>query len=98
MAEDDSSPFPVLKEPKLPLYETLFTLNRDFESIANSIDGLRGDEVFSRETLTLYRLQTEELRAGIAHLLTGILHRRESADWAKFGQLAREIQGRLSKG
>src|SRR5215471_17429838 len=97
MAEEQLTPFPVLKEPKHPLYETLLTISGGFESITACIDGLKDEEVFPQDTLRLYRLQMEELRAGLAHMLTGILHRRESVDWATFGQQATEIQERLKK-
>lgn len=93
MAESDFSPFPVLKEPKHPLYEALLTISGASESITTCIDSLK-DEVFPQETLTLYRLQAEELRAGLAHMLTGILHRREAIDWAEFGQQANAIRER----
>ena len=97
MAENEFTPFPVLKGSKLVVYETLFTVSRDFESITTKLESLKGDEeVFPEETIKLFRLRAEEIRAGISHLLTSILHRCEAVDWNEFGKASIDLQQRLN--
>jgi hypothetical protein len=96
MAERKFTPFPVIKGNKAAVYESLHNLNLAFEFIAANIARLN-DKAIPRPLLDLYILQAEEIRAGIAHLLTSVLHRRESVDWAHYGRKAEELRKRQTQ-
>lgn len=96
MAERKFSPFPVLKGNKLVVSESLHNLNLAFASIVDNISRL-DDKAIPRPLLNLYGLRAEEMRAGIAHLLTGILHRRESVDWSHYCRKADELEKQQQK-
>ena len=97
MAERKFSPFPVLKQPKFPVYEALYNLNAAFESIAASIERL-DDKAVPAQTVKLYHMQAETLRAGLNHMITGVLLGREDKDWGHFGKQAIQIEERQKQG
>ena len=97
MAERKFSPFPVLKQPKFPVYKALYKLNEAFESLALEIECLDDSEAIPIETLRLYRTIAEELRATINHRLTGVLHMREAKDAYRFGELRRRQEKRKKR-
>ena len=76
--------------------ETCFGESLDLESVSTHLEELTA-KTFPKETLRLFRLQAETLRSEIAHLLTGVLHRRESVDWYHFGKQADDLAERLKK-
>jgi hypothetical protein len=94
MAGRKFSPFPILKQPKFPVYEALYKLNLAFQSLALEIEHLDDSEAIPLATLRLYRATAEDLRASINHTLTGVLHIREANDWYKYGKLKTQTETR----
>jgi hypothetical protein len=93
MAAKKFKPFPVLKADKLPVYNALCEVGHSVKSITDSLAEL-SDPAIPQGMLKLFRVQAEALGAGIAHLLTGVMHRRESVDWYQFGQQTDMIEQR----
>jgi len=91
------SPFPILKQPKFPVYEALYRLNLAFQSLALEIEHMDDSEAVSPNTLRLYRTMAEDLRAAINHTVTGVLHIREANDWYKYGQAKVALETKLQK-
>ena len=96
MAEKKFSPFPVLKQDKLPIYRSLCEVGQATKNITECLDEL-DDPAFPKGMLRLFRAQAETLEAGIAHLLTGVMHHRESVDWYHFGKQADDLAERQKK-
>ena len=95
MAAKKSSPFPVFKQPKKPVYEALGELNLNFDALGAEINRLENSKAIPRETIQLYRSMTEELRSVINHRVTGVLHSREAKDAFRFGRLRARQEKRL---
>ena len=95
MAARKFSPFPVLKQPKQPVYEALYKLNLAFESLAVEIERLDESEAIPFSTLKLYRTMAEELRSAINSRITEVLHTRELKDWGHFGKLKIQQEAKL---
>ena len=80
-----------LKHPlwKLPVYETLHALNRDFEQILADLEKLRKLDLFVPECSTIYQLTILDLQANVNSGLLEVLTEREMKDWFRFGKLRR---------
>jgi len=85
-------PFTVLKQPKWPVYQSLYNLNAAFQSIALEIERLADSEAIPRDTL---RMTAEELRSGINHYIIRVLLLREEKDWNRYGKEVRKVQEKL---
>src|SRR5216684_9289298 len=83
-----------LKHPlwKLPAYETLHALNRDFEQVLADLEKLRKLDLFVPECSTLYQVTIQDLRANVNSGLLEVLTEREMKDWARFGKLRRACE------
>ena len=81
----------VLKHPlwKLPVYETLHALNRDFEQILADLEKLRKLGMFLPECSTIYQVMIQDMRANANSGLLEVLTEREMKDWFRFGKLRR---------
>jgi hypothetical protein len=74
-------------QPKFPIYQSLYNLNTAFQSIAQEIEVLDDYEAIPLDTLRLYRMTAEELRAAMNHCITDVLITREEKDWNHYGKL-----------
>lgn len=97
MAVKKFKPFPVLKQPKWPVYDCLHKINLAFQSIAFEIERLDDYEAIPLHTLRLYRMTMEELRAGMNHHITSVLHYREERDWGHYGKARLAILAKLKR-
>ena len=81
-----------LKHPlwKLPVYETLHALNRDFEQILADLEKLRKLGLSPPEGSTIYQVMIQHMRANANAGLLEVLTEREMKDWFRFGKLRRE--------
>src|SRR5260370_41476030 len=81
----------VLKHPlwKLPVYETLHALNRDFEQVLADLEKLRKLGMFLPECSTIYQVMIQDMRANANSGLLEVLTEREMKDWTRFGKLRR---------
>lgn len=90
MAENKFRPTPGFKQPKFPVYEALYHINRAFEAIHYHLEILDDYEVFpSIALLQQFGATAQELRAGINHSVVSRLDQREIFDWGKYGKRRR---------
>ena len=78
-----------LKHPlwKLPAYEALHALNRDFEQILAGYEKLRMMGLFRPDDAELFRIMIQETRTGANYDVLEVMHDVEQDDWALFGRL-----------
>jgi hypothetical protein len=81
-----------LKHPlwKLPAYETLHALNRDFEQILADPEKLRKIRLSPPEGVTTYQVMIQDIRAQANIGLMEVLLEREMGDAFRFDQLKRK--------
>jgi len=73
---------------RLPVYEILYTLNRDFEQILAHFERLQELGAFrQRDLAETFRVLFQELRAWANKELIEALKPLEQADWTHFGRL-----------
>src|SRR6266849_10873240 len=86
-----------LKHPlwKLPVYETLHALNRDFEQVLADLEKLRKLGMFLPECSTIYQVMIQDMRANANSGLLEVLTEREMKDWFRFGKLRRAWEKKL---
>ena len=89
MATSKLKPTPGFKQPKFPLYQSLYQINRAFEAIHYHLELLDDYEVFQLALLQQFGATAGELRAGINHCAIGRLDQRETYDWGKYGRRRR---------
>lgn len=97
MAVKKFKPFPILKQPKFPVYDCLYKINLAFQSIAFEIERLDDYEAIPLGTLRLYRATAEELRAGMNNKIVSVLLYREDRDWGHYGKARLAILEKLKK-
>lgn len=93
MAEDKPNSPRVPKQPRQPkckIYQSLFNLNSAFETIGREIEVLDDHHTVPIETLWVYRVRAEEMRAGLNHRLLEILAGRELREWTVCGKEVRK--------
>ena len=77
--------------PKVLAYETLATLNRDFEQVLGDLERLEELRLFphrwQRRFLKTWRATLEETRAWANFEVVEILHEREEREWVGFGRI-----------
>jgi hypothetical protein len=95
MAVTKTKPMRVFRQPKLPVYESLYKLNQAFHTIAYEIERLDDYEAIPLDTLSLYMHTAEELRSAMNHRITGVLLEREERDWHKYGKEKIALEKRL---
>jgi len=74
---------------RLPVYENLHALNRDFEQVLADLARLQELGVFRRDRFTIFRLIVQETRAWANMELADLPHMREQDNQAWFGRLHR---------
>ena len=72
---------------KLRVYETLHSLNQDFERVLADLRSLQAFPSLRREFLNHFQVVMEETRAWANFEITEAMHQREQDDWARFGRL-----------
>ena len=97
MATSKFKPTPGFKQPKFPLYQSLYQINRAFEAIHYHLEILDDYEVFPLALLQQFGAAAGELRAGINHMIVDKLQTRETEDWAHFGRMRATIEARLKQ-
>jgi hypothetical protein len=85
------------EEPgKLLIYEALFTLNREFGQVLDTLDRLEQLRLFRpprrREIIRACRVSVGETRAWANVELMEILLPVEEEDWSRFGRLRRQLE------
>src|SRR5712691_3925124 len=80
-----------LKHPlwKLPVYETLHALNRDFEQVLADLEKLEKLRLFRPDLSNIFRIMVQETRTHVTFELIEVMHEVEQEDWALFGRQRR---------
>ena len=86
MATSKLKPTPGFKQPKFPLYQSLYQINRAFEAIHYHLEILDDYEAFPLALLQQFGATAQELRAGINHSVISRLDQREIFDWGMYGK------------
>jgi hypothetical protein len=68
-----------------------------FNPLRKKFEVLDDYEAIPLDTLRLYRMTAEELRAAMNHCIADVLISREERDWNHYGKLRIAEIGRLSK-
>src|SRR5712671_1588229 len=86
-----------MKQPatRLPVYEILHALNRDFEQVLAELARLHELGMFNRDLENILRIVVKETRAWANFELVEILLQREQDDWTRFGRLHRRWEKKL---
>ena len=82
---------------KTETYDALSKLNTAFEQVADSLKKLRESGVLAEQYVQDKTVLSEELRAGINHMIVDKLQTRETEDWAHFGRMRATIEARLKQ-
>src|SRR5216684_308353 len=80
---------------RLPVYENLFALNRDFEQVLIDIARLQELGVFQRDLGHILSVVVKETRAWANMEMAEILQEREQDAWAYFGRLHNRWEKKL---
>jgi DNA-directed RNA polymerase specialized sigma54-like protein len=80
---------------RLPVYEALHALNRDFEQVLAELARLHELGMFNRDLANILRIVVQETRAWANFELVEILQQREQDDWTRFGRLHRRWEKKL---
>jgi hypothetical protein len=81
---------------KLRVYETLHSLNQDFERVLSDFLRLQELPFLRREFLNHFQVVMEETRAWANFEITEAMHQREQDDWARFGRLRHRWEKRYT--
>ena len=81
---------PVLRSPKLRIYEYLFLLNQKLQETVQILKQLEKCPWLRRDFLRSFQVEVEDLRAQTNFEVIEHLSDREQHDWAHFGKLRRE--------
>jgi len=72
---------------RLPVYENLFALNRDFEQVLIALARLQELGVLQRDDEHIFSVIVKETRAGANMEIAEFLQAREQDAWAWYGRL-----------
>jgi len=72
---------------RLPVYENLYALNRDFEQVLTDFARLQELGVFARDLPHIFSVIVKETRAWANMEMAEFLQMREQDAWAYFGRL-----------
>ena len=80
-----------LKTPveRLPVYENLYALNRDFGQVLADLARLQELGVFQHDRFNIFRIMVQETRAWANMVVAEVLQMREEDDLGWFGRLHR---------
>lgn len=82
---------------KTEIYNALAAINRGFDATLESLKTLHNEGVLTAEYLHQQTEITEEVRAGINHMILGQLEAREEEDWTHFGKMRSATDARLKE-
>jgi hypothetical protein len=89
-------PLPKSQSGRLLVYESLFTLNQNFEQILDGLERLGGLGPFRkrlrREFIKGCQLAVRETRAWANFELTHIMQAVEENEWGRYGRLRRRLE------
>src|SRR6266478_6590137 len=74
---------------RLPVYENLYALNRDFGQVLADLARLQELGVFQHDSFNIFRIMVQETRAWANMELAELLQMREEDDLGWFGRLHR---------
>src|SRR5258708_34072823 len=80
---------------RLPVYENLFALNRDFEQVLVDLARLQELGVFQRDLGHIFSVVVKETRAWANMEMAEFLQMREQDAWAYFGRLHNRWEKKL---
>jgi hypothetical protein len=80
---------------RLPVYENLFALNRDFEQVLTDMARLQQLGVFQRDLGYILSVVVKETRAWANMEMAEFLQLREQDAWAWFGRLHSQWEKKL---
>src|SRR5229473_4651803 len=80
---------------RLPVYENLFALNRDFEQVLADFARLQELGVFKRDLGNIFHIVLQETRCWANLELFEFLKLRERDDWARLGRLRHQWENEL---
>jgi hypothetical protein len=80
---------------KAETYNALAAINRGFDVTLESLTILQQNDVLSADYVQQQTEMVEEVRAGMNHMILSKLEAREETDWACWGKLRLETEGRL---
>lgn len=80
---------------KAEIYNALAAINRSFAVTLESLTILKTEGVLSADYVQQQAEITEEIRAGLNHMILEKLKRREREDWEHFGKMRTETEARL---
>src|SRR5712692_2606987 len=75
---------------KLPIYETIHAMNRDFEQVLADLEKLGKMGLFKPFLSNIFRIMVEETRTHANFELIEVMQEVEQDDWAHFGRLRRQ--------
>jgi len=81
---------------KLRVYETLHSLNQDFEQVLADLKSFQEFPFFSREFLNHFQVVIEEARCWANFEIAEVMHSREQHDWARLGRLRQRWEKRYA--
>jgi hypothetical protein len=79
---------------KLRVYETLHSLNQDFEQVLADLQTFQEFPFLSREFLRHFQVVIEETRCWANFEIAEVMYSREQHDWTKFGRLRQRWEKR----
>jgi hypothetical protein len=74
---------------RLPVYENLYALNRDFGQVLADLARLQELGVFQHDRFNIFRIMVQETRAWVNMVVAELLQMREEDDLGWFGRLHR---------
>jgi hypothetical protein len=86
---------PILRSPKLRIYEYLFLFNQKLQETVQILKQLEKCPRLRRDFLRSFQVEVEDLRAQTNFEVIEHLSDREQHDWAHFGKLRREWDRRF---
>ena len=80
---------------KSEIYNALAAINRGFDMTLESFAVLQQAGVLDTAYVQQQTEITEEIRAGLNHMILDKMESREEDDWANFGKMRRDTEARL---
>jgi len=81
---------------KLRVYETLHSLNQDFERVLTDLKSFQEFPFLSRDFLRHFQIVIEEIRSCANFEIADVMHSREQHDWARYGRLRQRWEKRYA--
>jgi len=80
---------------KSEIYSALAAINRGFDVTLDSLTILKTEGVLTADYVQQQTEITEEIRAGLNHMILDKLQTREREDWGHFGKMRIDTVARL---